>query len=480
MAITQQSVESAGATTFGLLIDGEVEHREESFDVRSPATGDVVGRAPEASLADLDRAVAAARRAQPAWAADEALRRKVLHDVADVLEAHAEALATLVADETGKPFGAAMFEPLGAVAHIRWIADQELPVTRLSGEGETGVVLEWVPYGVVGAIVPWNVPLIMLLHKFAAMALVGNTVVAKPSPFSPLSSLRAAELVAHVVPAGVLQVLSGGDELGRAIVEHPGIDMIGFTGSSATGSKIMASAARTLKKVSLELGGNDAAIVLPDVDVDAAAERIFGGAFVLSGQACAAIKRLYVHRDVYQPLVDRLVAIAESTKLGDPFDPATTMGPLSTGEQFARVNELVDAARAEGGRIATGGSRVGERGFFFAPTIVEGLADDARLVAEEQFGPVLPVMVFDDVDDAVARANNTPYGLSASVWSQDAAAAAAVARRLTAGTVWVNKHAVVMPHVPFGGAKQSGFGREGGLAGIINYAQLRTVDIDRA
>jgi len=466
MAITQQSVESAGGATFGLLIEGEVEHREESFEVRSPATGDVVGNAPEASLADLDRAVAAARRAQPAWAADEALRRKVLHDVADVLEAHAEALATLVADETGKPFGAAMFEPLGAVAHIRWIADQELPATRLSGEGETGVVLEWVPYGVVGAIVPWNVPLIMLMHKFAAMALVGNTVVAKPSPFTPLSSLRAAELVAHVVPAGVLQVLSGGDELGRAIVEHPGIDMIGFTGSSETGSKIMASAARTLKKVSLELGGNDAAIVLPDVDVDAAAERIFGGAFVLSGQACAAIKRLYVHRDVYQPLVDRLVAIAEGTKLGDPFDPATTMGPLSTGEQFARVNELVDAALAEG--------------FFFAPTIVEGLADDARLVAEEQFGPVLPVMVFDDVDDAVARANGTPYGLSASVWSQDAAVAAAVARRLTAGTVWVNKHAVVMPHVPFGGAKQSGFGREGGLAGIINYAQLRTVDVDRA
>lgn len=476
--MTQRATESSPVLTPGLLIDGREERGAATFAVRSPATGEVIAQVPDATISDLDRAVTAARRALPAWAADEALRRRVLRDAADILEAHAEELAAIVSGETGKPFGAALFEPMGAAEHLRWIADQELPTTRLSGDDKTGVLLEWVPVGVVGAIVPWNVPLIMVLHKFAAAARVGNTVVAKPSPFTPVASLRAAELLNSVIPAGVFNVLSGADDLGKAMVEHAGIDMIGFTGSSATGSKIMAGAAGTLKRVSLELGGNDAAIVLGDVDVDVAAERIFGAAFVLSGQACAAIKRLYIQRSVYRPLVERLVEIARSAHLGDPFDPGTTMGPLTTGEQFARVSELVEDARASGGNVRTGGDRVGSEGYFFAPTIIEGLSDDARVVVEEQFGPVLPVMAFDDVDEAVARANDTEYGLSASVWSSDPAAAAEIARRLQAGTVWVNKHAVVMPPVPFGGAKRSGFGREGGLAGILNYAELRTVDID--
>lgn len=470
----------AEAPVAGVLIDGRVHACADWAEVRSPATGRVVGRAPMAGRDELDLAVAAARRAQPQWAADETHRRDVLRAAADVIEAHADELARLVSDETGKPLPLAMFEPLGAAEHMRWIADQDLPSTRLSGEADsaTGVTLEYVPFGVVGAIIPWNVPLIMMLHKFAQAARMGNTVVAKPSPFTPLSSLRAAELLAGVIPAGVLNVVSGGDEIGRAVVEHPGIDMISFTGSSETGSKIMASAAPTLKRVSLELGGNDAAIVLPDVDLDSAAERIFGGAFILSGQACAAIKRLYVHDAVYDELLDRLARLARTLQPGDPFDAATTFGPLMTGEQFTRVVELVDDARSRGGRIVTGGGPVGDQGYFFAPTIVDDLPEDARLVAEEQFGPVLPVMRYVDLDDAIARANDTAYGLSASVWSSDPAAAAEVARKLEAGTVWVNKHAVISPEVPFGGAKRSGFGREGGLAGILNFGALRTVDVD--
>jgi acyl-CoA reductase-like NAD-dependent aldehyde dehydrogenase len=460
------------------LIDGEVEQPAESFIVTSPATGLAVAEVGEATVADLDRAVAAARRAQPAWAADEEARRKALRDAADVLEANAEELARLVVLETGKPFPIGMYEAFGSAEHLRWIADQEMPQTRLSGEGDVGVQLEWVPVGVVGAIVPWNVPLIMFLHKFAAAARTGNTLVAKPSPFTPVSSLRAAELLNDVLPAGVLNVVAGGDALGRSLVEHPDVDMIGFTGSSETGAKIMASAAPTLKRVSLELGGNDAAIVLPDVDVDAAAQGVFNSAFIMSGQACAAIKRLYVHRDVHAPIVAKLVELAEAAKLGDPFDPETTMGPLMTGEQFAKVSDLVDDVRAVGGRIVTGGERFGEKGFFFEPTIVEDLPSDARLIVEEQFGPVLPVIVYDDLDEAIAQANDTVYGLSASVWSTDTARAAEVARKLEAGTVWVNKHAVVAPPVPFGGVKQSGFGREGGLAGILNYASMRTVDVD--
>lgn len=460
------------------LVDGAlVDTATSEFEVVSPATGEVFARVPNCGLDELDRAVTAARRAQPAWAAGEAGRRTALGLFADLIEEHAERLAHLLVTENGKPLRAAQGEVHGAVEHVRWLAATEVPTQTISHGAREHVVLEHVPVGVVAAIVPWNAPLVMAAHKVAAAVRVGNSIVLKPSPFTPVATLALAELAATAFPAGVVNVLPGGDELGRAMTVHPGIDLVSFTGSAEVGRSIMAAAAASLKRVILELGGNDAAIVLDDADPDAVAAGLFFSSFLLSGQVCQAIKRLYVHRSLFDAVVDRLVAIAQSAHLGDPFDPAVTMGPLTTAAQRDRVAALVEDARGRGGCIRTGGHPLDRPGFFYAPTIVTGLPDDAPLVAEEQFGPVLPVLVYDELDDAIARANSTEYGLSASVWTSDVTRGAAVARRLVGGSLWINRHAGVDPDIPFGGMRQSGVGREGGLAGLLGYTELRTLAV---
>lgn len=459
------------------LVDGELVATETSYDVVAPATGKVPAHAPVCGPAELDRAVAAARRAQPAWAADESARRQALHRFADLIDEHAEELAELVSVETGHPLRATQGETQGAVHHIRWVADAEVPSYELPDLSGSHTVAEHVPVGVVAAIVPWNAPLVMATHKLAAAVRVGNTVVLKPSPITPLATLRAAELAAEVFPPGVVNVLPGGDELGRAITAHTGIDLISFTGSVETGKAIMAAAAPTLKRLTLELGGNDAAIVLDDADVDRVALPIFQAAFILSGQVCQAIKRLYVHRSKYDALVDRLAAIASSVTVGAPFEPDVVMGPLTTASQLERVAELVEDARVHGGEVRAGGRRLERAGFFYAPTIVTGLTDADRLVAEEQFGPALPVLAYDDIEEAIERANATDYGLSASVWTRDPERGAEVGRRLVGGSVWVNKHAGVDPGIPFGGMRRSGLGRESGLAGLLGFTELRTVTV---
>lgn len=451
--------------------------QDEAIEVRRPDTGAVLEIVPAATLTDLDRAVSHAKAAQSDWARDEGRRRQLLHRLADLTIEHADELTALVAQETGKPMPVAGIEPHWAAEHLRWIADVDIPeVLQFEAAGER-IRLERVPVGVVGAIIPWNVPAVMAVHKFAAAARMGNTVIVKPSPFAPLATRRWVELAQKVLPENILQVLVGHDEVGRALVAHPDVDMIGFTGSTLTGKAIMRSAAETLKPLGLELGGNDAAIVLPDAPIEEMAEGIFMGAFLLSGQVCQAIKRLYVHRSQYEKLGKLLAEMAGAQVLGGPDDPGATFGPLVTLEQRDRVATLVDDARSRGARVFSGGRAPESPGYYYEPTVLMDVPDDAPIVTEEQFGPALPVLVYDDVEEVLERANSSEYGLGGSVWTADVEAGASLARRLQAGSVWVNAHATIHPAVPFGGVKQSGIGREGGLDGLLSYSQLQTVHL---
>jgi len=328
---------------------------------------------------------------------------------------------------------------------------------------------------VVGAIIPWNFPLLILGFKLPPALLAGNTLVVKPAPTTPLSTLRFAELVKDVLPAGVLNVIADANDLGDPMTKHPDIRKISFTGSTATGQKVMASAAQTLKRITLELGGNDAGIVLDDVDPKTVAPGIFDGAFQNSGQVCLAIKRLYVHESVYDEICDELVAIAKSTVVDDGSKQGTKLGPLQNKMQYEKVKAFLDDAH-KNGKVIAGGAAMDRPGYFIAPTIVRDIAEGSKLVDEEQFGPVLPVIKYSDSDDVIRRANASSYGLGASVWSSDPKRAHEIATRIEAGTVWINKHLDMAPHIPFGGAKQSGIGTEFAEEGLAEFTQLQIIN----
>ena len=453
----------------GHLVDGEIVRGGQTFPVTDPSSGDVAAQVPLADTALLDKAISAAVRAQPAWAADVEARRAVINAMCDVIEANFAELDQLATVEKGVP-GAGM-ELLGAVWYGRHIAASPIPADIIQDDAEKTITLERAPVGVVAAIAPWNVPGILLSEKIFSAFLLGNTVVAKPSPFTPLVTLRLGQLWQDVVPAGVLNVLAGDDAVGAALVADPRVRLVSFTGSVAAGKRIAAEAGAAMKRVIAELGGNDAAIVLGDVDVKKAAPLLFGSAFILGGQVCAAVKRVLVHESVYDDLVSELAAIARATEVG----PGTAFPPLGTRPQFERVCELVQDALDHGGKAVTGGAPSDGPGFYYPPTIVTGVGPGVRLVDEEQFGPVLPVIPFTDVEDAIAQANGTDFGLSASVWSSDIPRARQLAQRLEAGTVLVNSHAEGGPNVPFGGCKASGIGRSGGQPGLDEYAELKTV-----
>ncbi len=451
--------------------------------VFNPATGAEVGRMPLASRADLDRAVLAARAAYPGWRATPYARRQELVAAfgARVAE-HADDLARLLTAEQGKPLADAMSEVAGAAYWMGAFAARELPVTVLSETEERRVEQRRLPLGVVAAIAPWNFPVFLALWKVAPALLAGNTLLLKPSPFTPLTTLRIAELVEGLLPPGVCTVITGGDELGPWITAHPGIDKISFTGSTATGRKVMESASATLKRVTLELGGNDAAIVLPDADLDTVVPDLFWGAFRNSGQICLATKRLYVHDAIYDRFRDALVAYAATVEVGDGAQDGVQLGPVQNEPQYRRVLSLIDDCRRRGLTFAAGGSDEAPsgRGLFVPITIIDNPPDDARVVTEEAFGPVLPLLRFSDVDEAVSRANDSPFGLTGSVWSRDAQAARAVAERLEAGIVWVNETQALTPDMPFGGRKQSGFGVENGLDGLLEYTASQVVSVRKA
>ena len=458
----------------GHLINGEIVEGDGTFAVDNPSTGEIVAKCPAASLAMLDDAVRAARRAQPAWAATPlAERQAVIQKLGDAIKEHFAELNEVASLEKGVQ--GAGGEGYAGTFVADYLAKTDLREDILEDNEERIVRVIRKPVGVVGAISPWNAPLLISASKVFTALLVGNTVVVKPSPFTPLGTLLMAQYWKDLVPPGVVNVLAGDDEFGAAMVNHPGIDLVSFTGSVAAGKKIAEAAGRQMKRVICELGGNDAAIVLPDVDVPAVASQIFSSAFLMSGQACALVKRLYVHRSIYDDMVSALAGIARERKAAPETDGGN-LGPLVTKPQFERVRELIDDAIEGGAKVEAGGpGETGDiPGYYYAPTILTNVGAGVRVVDEEQFGPVLPVIPFDDVEDAIAQANANRFGLGGSVWTSDLDLGERLAARLECGTAWVNHHTETNPHVPFGGVKDSGIGRSGGLPGIDDNADLQT------
>jgi acyl-CoA reductase-like NAD-dependent aldehyde dehydrogenase len=462
---------------FRMLINGEFVAGASTLDVINPATGRLLTRCARADKAQLDSAVLAAKNAFAGWSTTSIEnRRQALLKIAAALETRSAEFARLLTEEQGKPLAHAGYEIGGAVAMIRAFAAMDLPSKVLRETAEGIIVREFAPLGVVAAITPWNFPLILLMIKVAPALLAGNTIVAKPAPTTPLTTLLFGELCAELLPPGVFNVIVDQNDLGGYLTQHPGVAKVAFTGSTATGKKVMASVAATIKRVTLELGGNDPAIVLDDVDVKETAAKIFQGAMVNAGQVCLAIKRVYVPDSMYEAMCAELASLANAHVVGDGLDAATQMGPLQNKAQFEKVQEFIEDAR-QNGKIIAGGNVLPRDGYFIAPTIVRDIPDNARLVQEEQFGPVLPVLKYSSLDDAIARANGTEYGLGATVWGSDPKRAYEVAQRIASGTVWVNKHLDLPPDIPFGGAKQSGFGTEMGQEGLEEFTQARIINM---
>lgn len=434
------------------------------------ATGETIGYAPIHTVSDLDLMVANARAVQTAWAAlGHPERRRILNVIADDIDSEAEELAELLSREQGKPMDGpnARFEVGACSVWIRSAADTELEPEVLFEAPGTRSELHFAPLGVVAAIGPWNWPMMISVWQIAPSLRMGNTVVVKPSEYTPLSVLALVAVFNRHLPTGVLTVISGDREVGAAIAAHAGFDKIMFTGSTATGRRIVESSAHNLPRLTLELGGNDAGIVLPGTDIAAIAENLFWGIFINTGQTCASLKRLYVHESVYDEVVDTLAKMASQMPMGRGLDAGNVLGPLQNRKQFDIVSDLVEDARARGARIVTGGEPAPELGAqFYRATVVADIDDSARLVQEEQFGPAIPVLRYTDIDDAVTRANSTEQGLGASVWGADDEQTFAIAERLVAGTVWINQHGTLNPNVPFGGVKSSGYGMEFGAEGL--------------
>ena len=464
-----QTTQEAALTTYqGLL--AAIVPAEGGREMKDPATGEVVGRAPEHTAADLNSAVASARAAQPAWAAlGHAERSAYLNRAADAIESSANGLAELLSREQGKPLNGpnARFEVGGCAAWLRTTAAFELEPEVLVDDDGGHAELHYRPLGVVGAIGPWNWPMLISVWQLAPSLRMGNTVVMKPSEYTPLSVLALAAVINQELPADVLHVVSGGRDVGEGLASHPDIDKVMFTGSTATGKAIIRSSADTVKRLTLELGGNDAGIVLPDADPQAIAQDLFWGAFINTGQTCAAMKRLYVHEDLYDQVCDSLTELAKQMPMGNGMDENNVLGPLQNKAQYDIVSDLVEQAKASGARVLVGGNPEADQpGYFYPTTLIADIDNDNALVAREQFGPALPILKYSDLDEAIAMANGLEVGLGASVWSSNPEKAREVAARMEAGTVWINKHGGVDPRIPFGGSKASGYGLEFGVEGL--------------
>ena len=467
-------------TDFKLLINGRLVPGASSIDVVNPATEEVVAACPTASEAQLNEAVAAAKAAFPAWSKRPMKERAALLDkLADAMMARQEEFARLLTQEQGKPLPMAMWEVGGTAAGIKYFASLELPDKVIKDDADSKIILQHAPLGVVAAITPWNFPLILLSIKIGPGLVAGNTMVCKPAPTTPLTTLLLGELCAEIFPPGVINMIADKNDLGAAITGHPDIAKVAFTGSTATGKKVMASAAGSLKRITLELGGNDAAIVLDGVDPKEVAPKIFGGATINSGQVCLAIKRVYAPESMYDELCDELAKLANEAVMGDGLEQGTQLGPIQNKMQFEKVKEYIEIGRKDG-KIIAGGDVQDGKGYFIPPTIVRDIPHDSRLVKEEQFGPVLPVLSYSDLDDAIAKANDSEYGLGGTVWTNDLDKGYEVASQIVSGTVWVNKHLDLPNDVPFGGAKQSGMGVEYGQEGLQEFTQARTINMAKA
>src|SRR5712692_3337766 len=468
-----------------MLIDGKwVEAASgKTFETVNPATGQVLARVAEGDKEDIDRAARAARRAfdDGKWARmNPSDRQRLLLRIADLIEANGDELAQLETLDNGKPFMESRHVDIPAAAEtFRYYAGW---VTKIYGETNPSDVAFFnftlrEPVGVCGQIIPWNFPLLMAAWKLAPALACGNTAILKPAEQTPLTALRLGELLTEAgLPDGVVNVITGfGPGAGSSIAEHPAIDKVAFTGSTEVGKIILKASAGNLKKVSLELGGKAPNIIFPDADLDQAVPTAMMGVFFNSGQVCCAGTRIFVQRDKYDEVVGKLANFSKGVTMGDPFDQKSTIGPLVSREQFDRVKSYLDVGKKEGAKVAAGGEAGTGKGYFVNPTLFTGVNNEMRIAREEIFGPVGAAISFTDENDAVFQGNNTDYGLSAAVWTRDLSRAHKMARSLKAGTVWVNCFNQLDPITPFGGYKQSGFGRELGKYAIDLYTQIKSV-----
>ena len=466
----------AALPRYAMTIGGHAVVADEWLDVLDPSTEQPWAQVARAAMHDVNSAVAAAHTAFAEWSTWPVERRVLaIEQLLSDVEGQAEEFARVLHHERGGPLQAGRGEVRGAVAFARAMLTQYPPASPVESRADITHERCHRPWGVVAAITPWNFPLQLVLVKVVPALLCGNAVVVKPSPLTPVTALLLGEIARRHLPAGLVNVLTGGEELGPWITEHPGIGKISFTGSVATGRRVLEAATGTLKRVTLELGGNDAAIVMADADPLAAADALAWLAFANNGQVCLAVKRVYVHESIYEAFCDRAVLVANSFRVGPAADETVDKGPLQNAAQHARVCELIADAVARGGRVIAGGTVPVQPGYFLRPTVVADATDAMRLVREEQFGPVLPVLRFRDLDDAIRRANDSEFGLGSSVWSADLAAAQVVGRRLQAGVTWLNQHGFPDPRMPLAGAKHSGIGVEFGVEGVAEYTRLQIV-----
>ncbi|ANU08409.1 aldehyde dehydrogenase family protein [Paraurantiacibacter namhicola] len=460
-----------------MLIGGKLVDGAGKLDVVNPATGRSFVQAERADEAQLELAVSSAKQAFPAWAAcgwEE--RAGYVSRLADGLEEVKDDLARLLTMEQGKPLNQAKGEIAAGIQEMRHVAGQRIEPVVLREDARTRIIEHRTPLGVVAAITPWNFPFLMVTQKIGPALMAGNTVVAKPAPTTPMIALAIAAVAADVLPAGVLNVIVDDNDLGAKLSGHRDVAKVTFTGSTVTGRKVGAAGADTLKRITLELGGNDAAIVLDDVRVADVAPSIFRAATMNAGQVCLATKRVYAPAPLYDELCDALAKLASEAVVDDGDKQGTQIGPIQNRMQYEKLLGYLDDAKANGTVIA-GGHPLEREGYFIAPTIVRDIPDDAALVREEQFGPVLPVLKYDDIDDAIARANDSEYGLGGIVWAGDTQRGVEVAMKINTGTVWVNKGVEIPSDIPFGGAKQSGIGRKGGDEGLEAFTQPHIVNV---
>ena len=470
---------------FEMTINGQKSKSEQFFDVINPATGQPFAQCQQGCIDDLNQAVTAAKIAFTSWSQTSSDERKdKMLELAGALEANMPELMTLVTQETGKPMGGlnnvgSGMEVGGSIAWTQMTAELELAVDVVQDNDDARIEVHRKPLGVVGSITPWNWPLMIAIWHIIPALRTGNTVVIKPSELTPLSTLRFVELANEILPKGVLNVVIGEGDVGHALTTHTDVSKIIFTGSTPTGKNIMRSSACNLKRLTLELGGNDAGIVLPDVDVKTTANKLFHACFHNNGQTCAALKRLYVHESIYEEVCQEMAKLAKQVTVGNGLEKGVELGPIQNANQLQIITELAADAKACGGRFLAGGNKIAGEGYFFEPTIVADLTDGCRLVDEEPFGPIVPVIKFSDVDSVIAKANKNDAGLGGSIWSADVIKATELAKRMECGSVWINTHGAIQPNAPFGGIKQSGFGVEFGIYGLEECTSIQTLQIPK-
>lgn len=462
-----------------LLIGGALVEGDMTMDVINPATGQPFTTVARASRAQADAAIAAAKAAVPGWAATPyAKRQEAIVKLADAIAANKDHLARLLTQEQGKPLPEAQGEVAWTEGYLRHYATLELPDRIIQDDASGYIAVKHKPLGVVVGIIAWNFPLLVACWKIGPAVLAGNAIVLKPAPTTPVCALELGRLCRDIFPAGVVNIITDANDLGPHLTSHPDVAKVGFTGSTNTGKAIAANASSGLKRVTLELGGNDPAIVLEDVDIKATAKSIFGNAFLNCGQVCLAVKRAYVHADIYDAMCEELARLAQEAVVGDGLEQGTTLGPIQNKAQFEKVKGFLEAAKRDG-KIIAGGQVLERDGYFMSPTIVRDVTDGDQIVDDEQFGPILPVIRFDNIDDVVARANASEYGLGGSVWTKDVKRGADIASRIDSGQVWVNQHIAIGPHIPMAGFKNSGLGVEQSVEGLAEYTQLQVINIAR-